>query len=94
MRKEIWHQLVQIQEVAFQLGEAITPMIVALPMVQQMLQQNAAGMEQDIKSDFILDGAASTRLGHVMHLAAISFRSLSDKRRREVVTKFQGPPMS
>ena len=78
--------LVQIQEIAGLLGGMITLTMVALVSVRQWLQQAAMELGEDLAADTVLalelDGSASTRLGHVLRLAANSFNSLLEKHRK------------
>ena len=88
-------QLVQIQEEAGILGGKIISTMVAYVSVFQKLQQAVTDLGQDLAIDVIpaikeLDGVASTCLGHILHLAASSFKSLSVKRRKEKVNKSWG----
>ena len=69
--------------------------MVALPFARQRLQQAATNLASDFTSEIVLaiedlDGMASTRLGHALHLAASSFNSLSEKRRKRVVNTSWG----
>ena len=78
--------MVQIQEVAGLLGGAITSTMLALASVRLRLQQAAIDLGQEMATEVVLviqemDGVASTQLGHALHLADISFNSLSKERR-------------
>ena len=69
--------------------------MVALALVRQRLQQVATGLGPKLASEVVLvirelDAMASTRLGHALRLATRSFNSLSEKCRKEAVSKSWG----
>ena len=73
----------------------ITSTIVALASVRQHLQPAATELGEDLTVDIVLalkelDGPASTRLGCALRLPASPFNSLSEKCRKEAVSKSWG----
>ena len=87
--------LVKTQEITWLLGGAITSMMVALATVRQWLQQAATELGEDLTMDIVLpledlDGPASTCLMHELTLMDSSFNSLSEKGRKEAVSKLWG----
>ena len=85
-------KLVQIQEVAELIGGTITSMMVALAFARQRLQQVPTDVDSKLATEVVLvfkelENVASTRPGHVLCLTAVSFNSLSETRRKEVVDR-------
>ena len=69
--------------------------MVALISVRQHLQHTATELGEDLATGIVLglkelDGPASTRMGHALRLEASSFNSLSEKCRKEAVSKSWG----
>ena len=84
--------LVQIEEIEGLLGGIVTSIMVALASVWQRLLQAGTEAGEDVTTDIVLaleelDSPASTHLGHALRLTASSFNSLSEKRRKEAVSK-------
>ena len=70
-------------------------MMVALTSVRLCLQQAATELGEDLTADIILtlkelDRPVSTRLDHAFRSGASSFNSLSEKCRKEAVSKSWG----
>ena len=84
-------QLVQIQEIAGLLTDAIAFMMVVLTPVRQRLQHTATNLGQELALELImdiedLDGAASTQLGHAL-CHEVSFFNSPKKRRKEAINR-------